>query len=72
MKIIFQKLASLTLPWTIVTGILTSMFFLIGLTGISLVLQDSGEILQVEAIFFCVHLVRACEFNLGILTLNLS
>ncbi|XP_045773714.1 uncharacterized protein LOC123873071 [Maniola jurtina] len=55
-----KKLASLTLPWTIVTGILTAVFFTMCLTGISLILQDSGEMLEVEAIVIVVHLTRAC------------
>ncbi|XP_041981466.1 uncharacterized protein LOC121734899 [Aricia agestis] len=55
-----KKLASLTLPWTIVTGILTAIFFVMCLTGISLILQDSGEMLEIESIVICVHLVRAC------------
>ncbi|XP_072929483.1 uncharacterized protein [Epargyreus clarus] len=56
----YKKLASLTLPWTIVTGILTAIFFVMCLTGISLILQDSGELLEVEAIIIFVHLARAC------------
>ncbi|CAG5023678.1 unnamed protein product [Parnassius apollo] len=56
----YKKLASLTLPWTIVTGILTAIFFVMSLTGISLILQDSGETLEMETIFIVVHLSRAC------------
>ncbi|CAH2090642.1 unnamed protein product [Euphydryas editha] len=56
----YKKLASLTLPWTIVTGILTAAFFVMCLTGISLILQDTGEMLEVEIIFIVVHLARAC------------
>ncbi|XP_014355452.2 uncharacterized protein LOC106708447 [Papilio machaon] len=56
----YKKLASLTLPWTIVTGILTAIFFVMCLTGISLILQDSGEMLGVEAVIIFVHLMRAC------------
>ncbi|CAD0197972.1 unnamed protein product [Chrysodeixis includens] len=56
----YKKLASLTLPWTIVTGIITAIFFLLSFTGISLVLQDEGEMLEVEAIIIFIHLARAC------------
>ncbi|KAJ2937487.1 hypothetical protein O0L34_g17530 [Tuta absoluta] len=56
----YKKLASLTLPWTIVTGILTAAFFVMCLTGISLILQDTGDMLGVEAVFIAVHLARAC------------
>ncbi|CAH2041225.1 unnamed protein product, partial [Iphiclides podalirius] len=56
----YKKLASLTLPWTIITGILTAIFFVMCLTGISLILQDSGETLGVEAVVIFVHLTRAC------------
>ncbi|XP_030028577.2 uncharacterized protein LOC115446152 [Manduca sexta] len=55
----YKKLASLTLPWTIVTGIMTAMFFLMSLTGISLVMQDSGTLLEVEIIIIVVHLGRS-------------
>ncbi|XP_047534000.1 uncharacterized protein LOC125068743 [Vanessa atalanta] len=56
----YKKLASLTLPWTIVTGILTAVFFVMCLTGISLILQDTGDMLEVEIVFIIVHLTRAC------------
>ncbi|CAH3974656.1 uncharacterized protein LOC123713913 [Pieris brassicae] len=56
----YKKLASLTLPWTIVTGILTALFFVMCLTGISLILQDSGETLEIEIVVIAVHLARAC------------
>ncbi|XP_039757208.1 uncharacterized protein LOC120631619 [Pararge aegeria] len=55
-----KKLAFLTLPWTIMTGILTALVFTICLTGISLILQDTGEMLEVETIVIFVHLTRAC------------
>ncbi|CAH0755511.1 unnamed protein product [Diatraea saccharalis] len=54
------KLASLTLPWTIVTGIITAIYFVICLTGISLVLQDTGETLVLEIIVICACLARLC------------
>lgn len=53
-----KKLASLTLPWTIVTGIITAIYFVICLTGISLVLQDTGEMLVLEVIAICACLAR--------------
>ncbi|XP_045452087.1 uncharacterized protein LOC123661137 [Melitaea cinxia] len=56
----YKKLAFLTLPWTIVNGIMTAAFFLMCLTGISLILQDTGEMLEVEIIFIVIHLTRAC------------
>ncbi|XP_068630547.1 uncharacterized protein [Battus philenor] len=56
----YKKLASLTLPWTIITGILTALFFVMCLTGISLILQDSGLILGIEAVVIIIHLLRAC------------
>ncbi|XP_050674080.1 uncharacterized protein LOC126971739 [Leptidea sinapis] len=56
----YKKLASLTLPWTIVTGIMTALFFVMCLTGISLILQDSGEMLEIESVVIAVHLARAC------------
>ncbi|CAK1543305.1 unnamed protein product [Leptosia nina] len=56
----YKKLASLTLPWTIVTGILTALFFVMCLTGISLILQDSGKTLEIEIVVIAVHLTRAC------------
>ncbi|VVC90947.1 unnamed protein product [Leptidea sinapis] len=59
-SIVLQKLASLTLPWTIVTGIMTALFFVMCLTGISLILQDSGEMLEIESVVIAVHLARAC------------
>ncbi|XP_023940479.1 uncharacterized protein LOC112047569 [Bicyclus anynana] len=55
-----KKLAFLTLPWTIVTGILTAVYFTMCLTGISLILQDSGDTLQVEIVVIVAHLTRAC------------
>ncbi|KAJ8720455.1 hypothetical protein PYW07_012498 [Mythimna separata] len=55
----YKKLASLTLPWTIVTGIITAIYFLLSFTGVSLVLQDEGEMLKVEAIIIFIHLARA-------------
>nr|XP_021181044.2 uncharacterized protein LOC110369817 [Helicoverpa armigera] len=55
----YKKLASLTLPWTTVTGIITAIYFLLSFTGISLVLQDEGEMLEVESIVICIHLARA-------------
>ncbi|XP_060804184.1 uncharacterized protein LOC106137957 [Amyelois transitella] len=54
-----RKLASMTLPWTIITGIITSAVFILGLTGISLVLQDWSEIQVPDAVFVAVLLVRA-------------
>ncbi|CAG9583456.1 unnamed protein product [Danaus chrysippus] len=56
----YKKLPFLTLPWTIVTGILTAVFFVLCLTGISLILQDTGEMLEIEIIIIIVHLTRAC------------
>ncbi|XP_012547536.1 uncharacterized protein LOC114250153 [Bombyx mandarina] len=56
----YKKMASLTLPWTIVTGIVTSVLFLLCLTGISLVIQDTGELLEVEIIVIVLHLAKAC------------
>ncbi|RVE46795.1 hypothetical protein evm_008579 [Chilo suppressalis] len=55
-----KRLASLTLPWTIVTGIITAIYFVICLTAISLVLQDTGEILALEIIAICACLIRTC------------
>ncbi|KAL4705790.1 hypothetical protein ACJJTC_016384 [Scirpophaga incertulas] len=55
-----KKLASLTLPWTMVTGVITALYFVICLTGASLILQDSGTILALEIIAFCVCFVRTC------------
>ncbi|CAH0686035.1 unnamed protein product [Spodoptera exigua] len=55
----YKKLASLTLPWTIVTGIITAIYFLLSFTGISLVLQDEGEMLEVESIVIFIHLARS-------------
>ncbi|XP_049874899.1 uncharacterized protein LOC126373000 isoform X2 [Pectinophora gossypiella] len=55
----YKKLPWLTLPWTIVTGILTALFFVMCLTGISLILQDSGQQLELEAVIIAVHLARA-------------
>ncbi|XP_063625193.1 uncharacterized protein LOC134796929 [Cydia splendana] len=56
----YKKLSYLTLPWTIVTGLLTAMYFVLCLTGISLVLQDSVEQLSLEAVFICVQFARIC------------
>ncbi|XP_028155958.1 uncharacterized protein LOC135077956 [Ostrinia nubilalis] len=56
----WKKLPSLTLPWTIVTGIITAIYFVFCLTGISLVIQDSGTILGIESAIICIYLARAC------------
>ncbi|XP_045500020.1 uncharacterized protein LOC123697521 [Colias croceus] len=56
----YKKLPSLTLPWTIVTGIITALFFVMCLTGLSLILQDSGEMLEIESVVIAVHFARAC------------
>ncbi|XP_053608189.1 uncharacterized protein LOC128674003 [Plodia interpunctella] len=54
-----RKLAYMTLPWTIITGIITAVVFIMGLTGISLVLQDWSEIMIEDAVFVAVLIVRA-------------
>ncbi|CAH0727277.1 unnamed protein product, partial [Brenthis ino] len=56
----YRRLPFLTLPWTIVTGMLTGVFFVLCLTGISLILQDTGETLAVEIVVVVIHLTRAC------------
>ncbi|XP_026318573.1 uncharacterized protein LOC113229252 [Hyposmocoma kahamanoa] len=56
----YKKLSYLTLPWTILTGILTALVFMISLTGLSLILQDTGELLEIETAVIAVHFARAC------------
>ncbi|CAB3223331.1 unnamed protein product [Arctia plantaginis] len=56
----YKTLPFLTLPWTIVTGIITALYFLMSFTGISLILQDEGMLLEVEILIVVVHLLRSC------------
>ncbi|XP_075976928.1 uncharacterized protein LOC142977098 [Anticarsia gemmatalis] len=56
----YKKMPSLTLPWTIVTGIITCLFFLMSFTGLSLILQDEGEMLEVEIAIVSMYFARAC------------
>ncbi|XP_059045168.1 uncharacterized protein LOC131840964 [Achroia grisella] len=57
---VLKKLPVLTLPWTIVTGIISALVFVMALMGISLVLQDWNDMSVVSATFVVIHLIRAC------------
>ncbi|KAI8432479.1 hypothetical protein MSG28_004862 [Choristoneura fumiferana] len=55
-----QKLPYLTLPWTIVTGIMAALYFVLCLTGMSLMLQDTGSLLGFEAVLIFLKFARTC------------
>ncbi|XP_052750727.1 uncharacterized protein LOC113513013 [Galleria mellonella] len=57
---VIKKLPVLMLPWTIVTGIISATVFVMSLMGMSLVLQDWGDMSVVDATFVIIHFLRAC------------
>ncbi|XP_073946492.1 uncharacterized protein [Choristoneura fumiferana] len=56
----YKKLPYLTLPWTIVTGIMAALYFVLCLTGMSLMLQDTGSLLGFEAVLIFLKFARTC------------
>ncbi|KAM3959688.1 uncharacterized protein ACR2FA_006218 [Aphomia sociella] len=55
-----MKRPCLTLPWTIVSGIISATEFIIVVMGFSLLLQDFDDLSIPDVAFVVIHFVRAC------------